>query len=234
MNRMTPLHRGLIAEYVARNPGTETRGFVTALERVIRKCSLFNLEHGGYRKALRYVFPVGFQPDAFRIDWEAKSLTLVEAEVTSRISAQKWQDIVDLWWTLDTDEWDLFVHTVDRHSSTFAVDMPLVASFDCYGEKRAELMRSVAERTPGEYVWRHGDERQRPEPEWVDRCMLAAQHLVASGFYDDLFREPLRAAAPEVYDFNETPTQFHDSAPASAAARSPLRRAVARLDEVRP
>lgn len=167
-----PLHAQLVADYVARRPETQRRKFVAALRDIVRRDYLIREQAKLEGWALE---PVGFLPDAFVVNRKLKEITIVEAEVTSRISPAKWQNIIQLWWLLDIDEWDVWVHTVDRSGSVFSVDTPSVAVGErVHADDPVWYFRRVARQPPGRLIWRPGDAAMEPD-DWPDAVAAYTQ-----------------------------------------------------------
>lgn len=115
------LHSRLVREYVAKRPGTETKGFAALLRRIVarhRRTLDANLDEWSLE-------PIGFMPDAFR--FARGRLTLVEAQDTNVIAPLKWLAIFDLFWLFDAAELDLELHVIDRNGSVFRVDLASLA-----------------------------------------------------------------------------------------------------------
>lgn len=123
------LHQRLISRYVASRPGTRTAGFPDAVRRILATFTVDGAEcnTGEFAELLERAFPLRFLPDAFRVDEETRTLTLVEVEVSNRISPAKWLAIADLHWLLDEEPWAVELHVVARTGDVFEVDLPLVA-----------------------------------------------------------------------------------------------------------
>jgi hypothetical protein len=164
---MRRLHAQLISDYVRRNPGTRRRGFERSVRALARRCSHFGLGLGGTKaEAIANAFPLGFLPDAFRVDRKEKALTLVEAEVTSRITGAKWQRISDLYWNLREDDWDVWVHTVGPNGVVVSIDVPLVALVLQNDEMEP---KALAANPPGRIIWTPQDgERPVADYYWYD------------------------------------------------------------------
>lgn len=155
--KITSLHRQLISDYCRRFPGTET----TRFEASMRELCADALEQEWFDP--EEIFPLCFLPDAFRVDREREVLTLVEAQVTSRISSRKWWSLTDFFWVLDGSTWEVELHLIDRTGAVFAADMPL-ASIMHLGteEQRADGNARVTESPPGRYVWIPGESHGVP------------------------------------------------------------------------
>jgi hypothetical protein len=63
------------------------------------------------------------RPDAFRIDNEHRIVTVFEVEDTSRISREKADAYIDLWWAFDTCSWFFEVVVVDTNGHARHWDM---------------------------------------------------------------------------------------------------------------
>ncbi len=132
-------HARLINEYVARNPGTQTRGFRKNITAAIRgdcipcphvesdDCDCGHVE-GCFgercwpeeeidREAFSMV------PDAYRIDKVEKRLWVAEAQDTHPLSNDKLDLYLWMFWHLDAAEWDLFIHLIDRNGSVLDLDV---------------------------------------------------------------------------------------------------------------
>lgn len=181
------LHGQLIADYIARNPGTETRRFAAAVRGVVA-----DFEWGVPLEEYR---PPTFIPDAFRIDRKAQAVIIVEAQVTSRITSSKWWAIQSLWWELDSEPWDLWLHLVDRSGAVFSVDMPTVAVLHCGSEAQCtEGNATCVAQPPGRYIWLPGNETALPD-EWPDQVAPLVQKAWAEGRMPSLIDDERDEAA---------------------------------------
>jgi hypothetical protein len=118
--------------------------------------------------------PVGLIPDAFFVSRIRKEITIVEAEVTSRISAAKWEFIVRLWWLLDAGEWKTWVHTIDRTGAVFSVNTPLVAARERWANGSSDFYFELARNPPGAQVLAPGETR-RIRDDWPDEVAAIVQ-----------------------------------------------------------
>lgn len=191
------LHSRLIADYVAARRGTKRRGFVRELRNIVSRSD-------GLRAQVQCpgweLEPVGLLPDAFHVNRRDKELTLIEAEVTSRITPAKWQSIIELWWLFDCDAWKTWVHTIDRAGTIFSVNTPRVAMLERrHHREPAAFLEALARNPPGMVVWTEG-QTQRLADDWPDAVAEEIRRKRITFNLDDELLLPLRAAAPEVFD----------------------------------
>lgn len=159
------LHSRLIDRYLETAPGAARRGFPAALRAVLDEDPMDWMS-----KLEDWADIFQFSPDAFRVqpgEPLERSLTVVEVEVTSRISAQKWDCLAQLWWLLDYGEWSLLVHTVDRNGTVFSIDMPRVGLCERLASKNPRpFFRDLERQPPGRVVGELG--RPLLEDDWPD------------------------------------------------------------------
>lgn len=111
------LHRELVAEYLAKWPGAQVSGFRRRVRALV--ASMANHEFVGE------MTPFGMIPDAFVISEDR--VRAVEVQVSSPVTASKFNQYIGLFWELDAVMVGFDLHLVDRNGSVFEVDMVAVS-----------------------------------------------------------------------------------------------------------
>lgn len=97
---MTP-HEAFICNAVTEMQ-MQRRGFWPAIENIAQR--------EGWAEGYR----LPFNPDAFSIDEEARTVTLVEVECRNPISPKKMGDLIGFWFHLDCEGWSAELVRVNR------------------------------------------------------------------------------------------------------------------------
>jgi len=113
----SPDHKAAVARLVASGASVEKFG------KAIRK--LWREVQGAENDATEFFSRGGFCriPDAYRIDREAKVVTVYEVVVHSPVSRDKATDYFDLFWMLDGEYWTLDVIEVSMHGHMTRLDI---------------------------------------------------------------------------------------------------------------
>lgn len=193
----SPLHRRLIADYVAQFPGTRSMGFETE----IRAWAKRNRRELRANLSPNWDFSferIGFRPDAYRINKRECRITLVEVQHTSAITRGKWDEFAHFFWLVDCAKWSTDLRIIDRSGGIFLVELAHIAL--AWLAERAPQSRAILDRLPSDPPGRL---------------------IPVEGFADSLAgmaeEERLRNASAECWP-NSTPRR---------AARKPARRAAA-------
>jgi hypothetical protein len=63
----------------------------------------------------KHLWRPSFVPDLWDIDAENRNIYLFEIEDTSRLTSLKLSRLVDFWWSMDNEGWDVHVTVFDRY-----------------------------------------------------------------------------------------------------------------------
>jgi len=100
--RADTLHNRLI-DKVVREHGASRKGFAAAIRKAVTTC-----DAADYFRWWRFI------PDAYRVDEAEMVVTVWEVEVTSRISEEKVNAYINLFWFLDYEDWSLRMLTMSH------------------------------------------------------------------------------------------------------------------------
>ncbi len=124
-------HEEAISQFIISNQGYERHGlrkklndkyereYVAFLVDEENHCAEAKKDLEDYRKnryhgaKWRKYAAIGFIPDAFKIEWDVKNVSLLEIVDGCPVSKKKMVRILDFWFDLDNDDWSMELRIID-------------------------------------------------------------------------------------------------------------------------